>query len=141
MRARRACIVVAVLFAFLAASQFAGAWAKPGVVQQVAQGLVGFEGLSMAQEQLPEGFEEEAFAAEGDVQVSQAAHTFGFTVPEVADAVYERLNQALLQKGWSQSGQGSAVGATFQKSEGEFRWLFLQCVQVGSSTTVVAAYA
>lgn len=94
-------------------------------------------------EEVPEGFEEEAFAVKGEreLRIEQGACTIGFSCLEDPDQTMDRLRKSLLESGWMEQASGIDGCSAFVKTEGRYRWLFVQCIPVQEWTCVVVNYA
>lgn len=91
---------------------------------------------------LPAGFEDEVLAASGfaDVLVDMQANVVGWTCRGSSPEVFALVRRDLQAHGWHAVDSGSVCGGTFFKEEGEYRWVYVMCYQVGGSASVVLQY-
>lgn len=87
----------------------------------------------------PARFEEEVLSLEGvsEMRVDPRSAIVGFTSAKAADHVFKDASDELEARGWTFVDSGSNTCGTFVKEAGTYRWVFVSCVQVGSSTSVV----
>lgn len=71
----------------------------------------------------------------------ERSKTVGLFKEGKAAQVFESCRQTLRAKGWQECGSSQTSQATFQKSEGRYRWLYINSVQVGTWVTTVVQYA
>lgn len=137
IRRRRAMAIVAVLVAALALSLAASSLSGPGVLHEAAAAY-GRKGGDA----LPEGFEDEAFRlrAKEEVRVDEKSGLVGFSCDGGVDVVFESVEKELLARGWTGVDSESKGWGSFVKSEGRYRWMFVTCVDVGGSTSVVVRF-
>lgn len=92
---------------------------------------------------VPQGFEDEVVGVAGraDVRVLEGCGIVGFVESGNAESVFDGLLGDLSSKGWLQIESGRAACGTFVKEDGFYRWIFVTCVQVGASTSVVVQYS
>lgn len=97
------------------------------------------QGVASGAEGPPEWFCEEVLAAEGCQGALAAADwsVVGLSRQGPADEAFAGLVRELAGRGWSAYESGVANAATLVKEEGEVRWMTMQCVEAGSSTSVV----
>lgn len=87
----------------------------------------------------PEAFEEEVLSLAGlsEVRVDPRSSVVGFTAVGSAERAFEHAARELEVRGWTSIDSGSTTCGSFVKGEGRYRWAFVSCVQVGSTTSVV----
>ena len=97
------------------------------------------DGRASAGEEVPAGFEEEVLSLEGRSEVMAAAGgtVVGFLEDGPADAVFDAIEEDLAARGWAEVESGVAGCASFVKEGGRFTWVFVSCVAVGDTTSVV----
>lgn len=97
------------------------------------------DGRAAAGEEVPAGFEEEVLSLEGRSEVMAAAGgtVVGFLEGGPADAVFDAIEEDLAARGWAEVESGVAGCASFVKEGGRFTWVFVSCVAVGDTTSVV----
>lgn len=135
LRRRRACAIVAALAVGLAAALALSAADRPGVLREAVRTTVEAGDVGP-----PEGFEDEALRLEGrlDVRVDERNGVLGFSCSGKVAETLDALEEELSAKGWMRSGdEGSG---SFVKGSGRYRWMFVSCVGVGETTSVVVRY-
>ena len=87
----------------------------------------------------PEAFMREIGLLPGayDVRVSQDEGIVGYEVELGSAEASEQLDTLLEDAGWVSVPLGGVDGATYLKSEGEYRWVLVTTTWVGASTSVV----
>lgn len=91
---------------------------------------------------LPAGFEDEVLAVSGfaDVLANPQAKAVGWSCAGTASEAFALVSADLRVRGWHAVESGMARGGTFFKEEGEYRWVFVMCYQIGESASVVLQY-
>ena len=151
-RFRRARLIVGGLFVVLLLAWINGWMCRPSVLGEAALAAaeystgVAVEAVAHStpnEPALPPGFADEVAQTAGwdEVRVDERGRIVGFCVFGTADAAFARLADGLVGNGWSRIESGSATCGSFSKSDGIYRWIFVSCVQVGDSTSVVVQYA
>ncbi|MGI6590651.1 MAG: hypothetical protein ACOX1O_03395 [Eggerthellaceae bacterium] len=108
---------------------------------EMLQAAITGEGISLGRtDQLPDGFEQELFSAEGfsEVRVDDAGQIVGLMGTGTAEDVFDECRSQMERNGWTYVDSGQATRATFLKSSGSYRWSCLDCTQVGSQVAIVA---
>ena len=108
---------------------------------EAATGLLDVFGADAADvDEVPESFQEEVLSTAGreELRCDASVGVVGFAEAGEAAEVFARLSAELEEKGWTAVESGLDSAGTFVKEDGEHRWLYLSCVQVGESTSVVA---
>lgn len=90
-------------------------------------------------DEVPESFQEEILSLDGftELRCDLDSGVVGFTAQGEAEEVFEEIEAVLEEGGWTFVESGLEACGTFVKVEGDYQWLFVSCVQVGSSTSVV----
>ncbi len=131
----RAFLVLAAVLVLSFLLQFVLNFARPSLASEVVWGL----SQNSFEDSLPEGFEEEVFslAYRSEVRVANDGGIVGFC--EVGDAaeVFGSLSSLLEEGGWLAIESEQPACGSFLKSEGQYTWLFVNCTQAGSLTSVV----
>lgn len=132
---RAVCLVVGLLLV-LVFCQMAQRFAQATVLQEVVHPSTT---SADAQTEIPASFEQEVISLADKSEVSSNAHVgmVGFTLHTSADQALKTLRSTLEDRGWRESGSGSDTCATFLKTSGEYRWLYVSCISVASHTSVV----
>ncbi|MDO5329396.1 MAG: hypothetical protein Q4E88_04815 [Coriobacteriia bacterium] len=90
---------------------------------------------------LDDCFKEEVVSPESvgalDVKVSDEGKIVGFNLPVKASFAFKTLKTNLESKSWKYVNSGDDTKATFYKTEGIYTWLFLNCIDISSQTSVV----
>lgn len=136
-RRRRAWGIVTVLAVGLLISFAVSSFAQPGVLREAAGASVPESGIGP-----PEGFEGEAFRldAREDVRVDEENGLVGFSCYGEVDEVLVSLEGELKASGWKSVSSGNEGWESFVKNEGRYRWMFVTCVDVGESVSVVVRF-
>lgn len=102
--------------------------------------LASLDSSDGADDEVPESFQEEVLSTAGreDLRCDASAGIVGFSEEGSAEEVFAQLSAELAEKGWTGVESGLDAAGTFVKGDGDHRWLYLSCVQVGDSTSVVA---
>ena len=102
--------------------------------------LASLDSSDGADDEVPESFQEEVLSTAGreDLRCDASAGIVGFSEEGSAEEVFAQLSEELAEKGWTGVESGLDAAGTFVKGDGDHRWLYLSCVQVGDSTSVVA---
>lgn len=142
-RALRALGVVAVAIALVPMSALAESGARlPGAESalQVANLLRQADRLEQAD--VPDGFEDEVMplARCRERRCDADAHVVGFSMDAGVDESLDAVRRQLAAKGWDEVPSGVDGCSTFAKSNGRYRWAFVQCVPMGGWTSVVIRY-
>ncbi|MEF9875779.1 MAG: hypothetical protein RRZ85_06160 [Gordonibacter sp.] len=92
---------------------------------------------------LPEGFENEVLPVGqlSDLRVNDTGTVVGFSLPAEPVDAFGLLAQSLSDRGWRAVPAGGGSSGTFVKEEGRFIWLYIACVRVGDTTSVVVQCA
>lgn len=92
---------------------------------------------------MPEGFEQEAFslADKQELRVDRDACVIGFSFRGTSNQALDLLRENLRETHWTETSNGSDGIASFSKTKGRYRWLFIQCVPMQEWTCVVVNYA
>lgn len=137
LRRRRACATVAALVAVLAVALALSAADRPGVLREAVRTTVEAGDVGP-----PEGFEDEALRLEGrlDVRVDERNGVLGFSCSGKVAETLDALEEELSAKGWSGMRSGDEGSGSFVKGSGRYRWMFVSCVGVGETTSVVVRY-
>lgn len=128
------------VFASLAQHDGPGAEAGGGAgAPDVAGGVQGDASAGSQASLLPDGFADEVLALEGfdDVRVGAGGSVVGFSLSEGPSEALAFLQRTLTDRGWRAVPAGNATSATFMKEQGRFTWLFVSCIGVGDTTSVV----
>lgn len=72
-----------------------------------------------------------------DVKVDKSEKIVGFSLSDDAECSFARVKNVLVDKGWKNVESGSSTSSSFYKDEGNYSWLFLNCISVGGETSVV----
>ena len=101
--------------------------------------LAALEDAATSGDEVPESFQEEAFSLEGftELRCDLDSGVIGFTAQGEAEEVFEEIEAALEEGGWTFVESGLEACGTFAKTSGDYQWLFVSCAQVGDSTSVV----
>lgn len=113
--------------------------------RQGAGGEVNLFGVSDAtvRPRLPARFEDEVVRCVEykEVRVDEPGGVVGFSVAGLAQVVFDNLAGELGRNGWTSIESGLATSGSFTKSKGRYSWVFVTCVQVGDTVSVVMQYA
>ena len=71
------------------------------------------------------------------VKIDKSGNVVGFTLKINAIQSFCLIKDKLISNGWNYVESGSASSASFYKDEGKYRWLFLNCIDVGGESSVV----
>ena len=137
VRRRRAVLIVAALAAGLLVALAAAPVFQTGVLREAANTGAGEDNGG-----LPEGFEEEVLQLDGreDVRVDEGNGLVGFSCRGEVGETLRSIEEDLLMCGWESVGSGSEGWRSFVKDEGRYRWMFVECVDVGDSVSVVVRF-
>lgn len=137
VRRRRAWGIVTALAAGLLISLAASSFAQPGVLHEAAGASVPENGIGP-----PEGFEDEALRldAREDVRVDEENGLVGFSCRGEVDEVLVSIEAELKASGWTCVDSENEGWESFVKDEGRYRWMFVECVDVGESVSVVVRF-
>lgn len=92
---------------------------------------------------LPAAFAEEVFSLEAfyDVRVSPGGSVVGLLSYKALEEVFRLCEAELVGHGWTKVESGQAASASFVKSQGEYTWLLVSCIEVSGTTSVIVSYA
>lgn len=76
-----------------------------------------------------------------EVRIHSEGSVVGFTTPLRAEDAFRDMAGCLERGGWTAVPSGVATEGTFIKSSGEYTWLYISCIQMGDSTSVVVQCA
>lgn len=142
-RLAQAAAGLAAAFLLAAVAGWAGAAAMGGgeAGQTQAAGIASAS-EAMLSEAVAEGFADEVALPDGaqEVRHNEDACIVGCSVTGEAEEVFEGLKAALIERSWAETPSGVGGCSVFTKTSGAYRWLFVQCVQVGDWTSVVIQY-
>lgn len=90
---------------------------------------------------VPSNFYQELFSIVDiggtDIKTSQDKNVVGFNMPFRAPISFSIIKEKLISNNWNFTENESNTISTFWKDEGHYTWLFLNCVDVGNSTSVI----
>ena len=72
-----------------------------------------------------------------DVKVSDNKKIVGFSMPYSSDVSFDIIKSKLQQNNWKYIENGNKNNTTFFKDEGNYTWLFLNCVDIGGTSSAV----
>lgn len=89
--------------------------------------------------QVSSSFSEEVLSVEGraDVRVGAEGSVVGFTTLSSPEVAFEEMQASLGGRGWIFVPSGNATQGSFVKDCGEITWVYVTCVGVGKTTSVV----
>lgn len=90
---------------------------------------------------VPSNFYQELFSIADiggtNIKTSQDKNVVGFNMPFKAQISFSIIKEKLVSNNWKFTENESNTISTFWKDEGDYTWLFLNCVDVGKSTSVI----
>ena len=90
---------------------------------------------------VPENFSKEVFdvsnIAVGKIRSDKSGNVVGFSLSSGVFESFNLVKNQLLNNGWNFVESGSSSSASFYKSEGQYTWLFVNCISVGGETSIV----
>lgn len=72
-----------------------------------------------------------------DIKVSDNQKIVGFSLPFSAENSFDLIKNKLTDNNWKCVDSGNKLNSTFVKEEGNYKWLFLNCVAIGGVCSVV----
>lgn len=137
-RRRRAGVIVALLAMGLAVAIVFALADRPSVLHEATLATAEADDIGP-----PAGFENEVLrlGERQDVRVDERSGVVGFSCSGDAGRTLVALEEELRVKGWSGIRSGGEGWESFLKESGRYRWVFIACVDVGDSTSVVVRYA
>lgn len=76
-----------------------------------------------------------------DVRVYGEGQVVGYMVDCRAEEAMARIDEQMQKRGWSAVPLGGIDGATYVKNAGAYRWVLVNCPEIGSATSVVVRCA
>lgn len=71
------------------------------------------------------------------IMIDNSEKIVGFSIAEDAVTAFNILKAQLISRGWNYVESGSSTSSSFYKNNGNYKWLFVNCVNVGGETSVV----
>lgn len=105
--------------------------------------FLSFPALGLGRANAPPGsFEREGLETSDrtEVRFDDRSQTVGFSMDGSPDEAMRVCRSELEGKGWECVESGVSFAASFFKTGGEYRWMFVTCVPAGEMTSIVAQY-
>lgn len=71
------------------------------------------------------------------IMIDKSEKIVGFSIDSDAATSFNNLKEQLISRGWNYVDSGSSTSSSFYKNNGNYKWLFVNCVNVGGETSVV----
>lgn len=90
---------------------------------------------------LPESFSSEVLEISSvggyDIRVAKNEKIIGFSMPFSAEKSFELIKNKLCNLGWIYISSANKTNASFTKENGEYKWIFVNCIEMEGTTSVV----
>lgn len=141
----RAIGITCLLFIFVGISAHIEGYSSSGYALQAADELFFGKGVlrddSGLLRQTPAFMNEIGLPADAyEVKFQEKVNTVGYVVPQSLVEFYPQLFSALRVRGWEEIDSNLVGTGTFVKETGDYRWIFVNCVDVADGCSVVLQY-
>ena len=72
-----------------------------------------------------------------DIKIDNSNKVVGFTLSNDASYSFILIRNCLIDKGWEFVESGNSTSGSFYKNNGKYRWIFLNCINVGGESSIV----
>lgn len=144
-RTWRAVVMLCAIFVLVGISALVQAPSSSGYALQAAETLLFGDGVlsddTEALKQTPSFMNEIGLPTQAyEVRHQEDVSTVGYIVPQPLEEFYPQLFSALRVRGWEEVESNLVGTGTFVKATGNYRWLFVTCVDVADACSVVLQY-